>query len=541
MDTELFDFIGQHFPQFNPLVCNGLAVAHMEQGEAYIDRIFKCAAQGFPQGLMYHGYMRCTPTEEYNVITAKRNNKGKSIEITRSDLYLVKYIFSYQGEELKPQYLYMPFVSNGGMIKILGSTFNISPVLADRAISVGVDSIFIPLNRDKLTFKRLIHHMLVDGVRETTYVVWSNIHHPSKRRGRDMLVRKQVDMNATPVHYLFCKYGVTRTFGEFGAAEVVIGKDDITPEKYPPSEWRICSSTGIKPRGVKGRVYTPSQIRLAIRKDHYNLMTSSMIGAFFYVVDHFPGSVDPEYVDEKEMWMVLMGHIALEPNTSEGKMLIGIESHMSSLDGYIDGMVKEMLREDGVLVNDIYDLFAHIIETMPERVAQSGINVASMYGKKLTVLRYVFADIIVAIFKMMFDLQKKSKKGTKILSKKEVLETMQKHLKPELIVRLNRNHAEVSNISSPSDNMLFKITSNLVLQTNSAGPRRQKARTTFIDPSKSFHASIAEVGSINNLPKSEPTGRSRLNPFVQVSPDGSIQRDPKKRELMDRIQESIQR
>lgn len=540
MDVRIFNEVQKQVPKFNPVVCNGLAYAHMEKAEQYIDNVFRCAAHSFPEGLVYVGYSRCSPQEEYDVITARRNNNKRSIEMTRSDLYLVKYSFTYQGQPLKPRYLYLPFVSDAGMIKILGSTFNISPVLADHAISVGVDNIFIPLNRDKLTFKRLIHPMVVSGRHEMQYVVWSNIHHPSKRRSNSLVLRKIVNMNATPSHYLFCKYGLTQTFKKFFNTDVV-AVDQVDYDKYPSNQWLVCESTKIRPKGVRGKEYIPTNIKLLVPISQYNPTIASVVAAFFYLADHFPERVLVSEVDDTTLWCSIMGHIALEPGTSEGKMLIGIDAHLESLDDYIDGMAHDWLRDDGIVVNDIYELFAYIIETMPEKVAQSNSTVASMYDKKLTVLRYALLDVISAIFKMMFEMKKKSKNGTKVLSNKDVIDAMQKYLKPELVIRLNRNHGEVSNISSPTDNKLFKITSNVVLQTSSTGSKKTGSKGIMVDPSRILHSSIAEVGSLNNLPKSEPTGRSRLNPYVKLLPDGSIYRDPAKREVLDKLQESIQR
>lgn len=535
MDRRLFDHIHRAIPKFNDLVCEGLAVEHMKHVEKYIDRIWECAAPGFPEGLKYEGYARCTPYEEYAIAPAKRKNK-KIFEMARSDIYLVKYYFSWQGEMLRPVYLYLPFVRDGGTITLRGSTFAVSPVLADKAISVGVDSIFIPLNRDKLTFKRTIHHYKVNGKRDTAYVVWSNIYHtPRGRRGQSQQ-RKIVDMNATPVHYLFCKYGLKETFAYFANAEIAVGYQDITPEKFPPSEWKICEPCGMKPRGLRRRYFNPPRVKLAIRNEAYNYTTQSMIAAFFYIVDHFPDRVEPEYVLDVDFWRVLLGKIAIDENVSEGKLLNGVEAHLASLDGYIDGMVIEWLREDGIYVNDIYELFMHVIETMPERLSQSGSEVASMYGKRLTVLRYALIDIIKAIFNFMFALKPGTGKET---SKSEIINAMNRFLKPRLIVRMNHKHGEVASISSPGDNKIFKITSNVVLQTNTAGGKSKAGST--IEPSIFLHGSIAEVGSFCNLPKSAPTGMSRVNPNVQIMADGSIERDPDKVELIDKVQEEIQR
>jgi len=534
MDMRLFGYIEQHSPKFNTVVAGGLVAKQMQFVEQYIERIIRCAEPSFPPGFKFIRSIRCTPQEEFQVVTAKRNNR-QTYELSRSDVYLMKYMFEFQGEELRPHYLLLPYVSPAGLIQIRGSLFGISPVLADHAVSVGVDSIFIPVNKDKLTFKRLVHHYYADGARETGHVVWSAVYHTSKRkRGAS---RKTIDARTSNVHYLFCKYGLTRTFAEFANADVRVGVDDINDENYPAADWVICTSLQLKPRGVRERFYQASPVRLAIRREHFNATTSGMIGAFFYIADHFPDRVFPEHVNDESLWKILLGHMIFAADESEGKILLKVDDHMQSLDSYIDGMVKEWLRDDSVFVDDIYGLFMHVIETFATRVTQAGSDVASMHGKRLTILRYILSDIISGIFNMTFAFQRNAKKG---LTKVEIVNIMKGELKTELIYRINREHGEVASVSNPGDNMVYKITTNVVLQANSSGGTRARAKAATIDASKLCHSSIAEVGSYTNLPKSEPSGRQRINPFVRVSPDGSIERDPAKVELLDRIQRAIE-
>lgn len=537
MDKKLFDYIEEHTPKFNPIIANGLAVQQFQYIENYVDRIIRCAEPGFPEGLRYERYQRCTPHEEYGVTTAKRNNRH-TYELTRSDLYMVKYIFTYHGEELKPRYLYLPFVKDAGIISLLGSTFAVAPTLADKTISVGTETIFIPLNRDKLTFRRLVHQFICDNQRESAYVVWSAIHHGAKSVRKKE--KRTIEVNATNLHYVFCRHGFTNTFKKYANADVVAGLLEINTDNYPPDQWRICSSQKIKPRGVKGKYYVGTDIRLAIRKEHYNLTTASMISAFFYVADHFPDRFYPEYLNDTDFWKRLMGHVIFARNESEGKLLIGVETHLLSLDGYVDAMVKEWLREDGVEVDDLYDLFMHVVDTFTSRITESSPHIASMYGKRYNILRYVLMDVIKGIFGMLFAIQQLVKKNKgRALTKKEISDVMHDSLKPELIIKMNRNHQEVSSVSSPSDNKAFKITTNVVLQNSSTGKKTGSDAT--VEPSKLAHVSIIEVGSPTNLPKSEPSGRSRASLFLNLGPDCSIIRDPKRIELLDKIQEQIQR
>lgn len=535
MDKQTFKEVEKRMPKFNDDVVGGFVAKELKNCEYYIERTIHCTATSFPPGLRYKGSMRCTPHETYQHLTMKRRNR-QTYELARSDIYMMKYFFEYNGEELRPVHLFLPFVSKAGLIHIRDSLFAISPVLADHAISAGTSSIFIPVHRAKLNFYRLVHHFQMNGVREASYLVWTPIYNVSKKsNGR----RKKVNAFTNNVHYLFCKYGLTRAFAECADADVRIGyADEINEQNYPPDKWRICQSMGLKPRGVNNKLHTPPLVRLAIPNECWNPTTAALVTGFFYVADFFPERVLPEYVEETVLWKTLLGHIIFPTEDSEGKILVKIEDHMRSLDNYIDGVAQEWLRNDNVYVDNIYDLLLHVVETFHDRITQSSTNIASLYDKRLTVLQYVLSDTIAGWFNMSFAFQRASKKT---LSKKDVESIMNDTVRADLITRINRGHGEVSSVSSSTDNMIYKLTSNVILQTSSGSGTNSKSSKSIIEPSKFIHVSLAEVGSYMNLPKSEPSGRGRLNPCVKVGPDGSILRDPEKIELLDRVQRSFDR
>src|SRR5690606_38908663 len=148
---------------------------------------------------------RCTPKEEY-AETVKKKNSIRRYEIARSDVYMVKCIFTWREEEKIVRYLYLPFVQDGGLIYILGALYAISPLLTDNAISAGLNNLFVPLTCTKLTFERTIHHFLLNGERASEYIVWSNIY---KRKAESIRNQGRPSLRAysTLAHYLFCKYG----------------------------------------------------------------------------------------------------------------------------------------------------------------------------------------------------------------------------------------------------------------------------------------------------------------------------------------------
>jgi len=534
MDAFMGPLVDADTPALNPDIANGLAVKHFKDVEKHVHLVFQSAAKGFPEGLKYLGCRRCTPPEELAIVTKKKGSK-RLYDVARSDIYMMQYLFEYKGEKLDPRYMYLPFVGEAGSLTMGGSHFNVSPLLTDRVISVGVSSIFIRLLRDRLTFERMSQHYMIDGKRETVQVAWSQIYHKNAKMKK---LRPTVKANCTLMHYLLCKFGFAETFLKFGNCKPVVGGAEINKNVYPEDEWVICSSTQVKPKGCGRGFYEPTQIRVAVRKEELTPMVKNMLGGFFYIADHFPTLLPPEWVESKRQWMILLGHIIFSGSINAGKLYDDIADHMTSLDEYLDSLIMVKLQDIGIHVDDIYQVFGIVIERFNDWLLSATDKVASMYEKELSILPFSLYEITSAIFKLYFKLKAASKKE---LTAKEIVATMNLTLRTGLIFSLTKGHGEVSTISCPGDNKATKITSLLVPQSASNRQSSRKDRAVLNDPSKRLHVSVAEVGGYSNLPKSEPSGRSRINPHVKVDPKGVVLRNPAHMEMLDNVQELIRR
>lgn len=540
MDKYLFGVDGlvdRAVPKFNPRIVKGLATEEMKQVEQYIDRVWRIATAELSPELVYKKMVPCTPREEYHELV-RRANKRNTIEHARSDMYMVKIMLELNGQPLPPRMLSLPFVRPGGLITIRGSEFSVSPVMADKAISVGHNYIFIPMGWDRLNFYRVPHYFYANEEQEVVDVVWSKIHH-YKLKARRTNSKMDVRANTVLPHYLFAKYGLTRVFAEMVDVNVEVGSSqEITPDRYPSDDWVICRSTMFKPRTVRDKMYVGPDIRLAIPKEKWNYGVACLVAGFFYVADHFPDRVTPDEVDEPRLWRILLGYMIFGPGHSEGKLAEDINMHMGSLDNYIETQTRKRLEDVGVFVEDIYQLFMHLMEEFDNYITQSAANLSSSYGKRLTTLSYALSDITWAIHRFMFTVTSIRKRKT--LTPDEIDKALFKTLKPQTAYRMNKQHGEVNPVSVSGDNMYFKITSHVVLQESSSGPRA-RTRTSMEDPNKILHVSIAEAGSYNTMSKSEPTGRAKLNPCTMLSADNEILQNPALRDITDKTQKLIHR
>jgi len=538
LDKELARLVDEDTPDLNYDTARGLATSHMKHMETYLDKVFQVASRDFPEGVTYLGCSRCTPEQEYSEATKRRNTvrglkkRTKSIyETARSDLYLMKYKFAFNGKPLPDKLIYLPFVGDAGTIYISGSRFNISPVLSDRVISIDTRSVFVRLIRDKFTFERLNYSYDTNEKREIVQVVHSRIYHTSSNNK----AKPSVPALTTAVHYLFCKYGLTETFKNFlGFEPIVVEK--IVRSEWPDDQWVICDSRKIKPRCFNKFDYTPTNLSLVIPKHHYTNEVKSYVAAFFYVLDHFPMWISKQHIDHPRQWMLALGHMLFPAHTNHGRLYDDVSNHIESLDEYIDPIMRSKLEEIDIHVSDMYEFLAYIVRTINDMLVNYRDSVKSLYNKELSVVYHIAYDITSALFKAHFKLKSQAKKG---LTERDVDNILSTHLKPGLIYGITKKSGVVSSNSYSGDNMAFKITSPLVSQSNSSNRMtrsKNSDRAAIHDPSKKMHVSIAEVASYSGMPKSEPTGRGKINHHCRTDHKGVIVRNPKFVKLLDEVQ-----
>jgi len=559
MDPTFIALREKVIPKFNRTIADGVAMAQMKNALSYIDQVWKSVSREFPEGLVYLGFERCLPTEEYKEgarkILLSRNSRRLDtklkktpklyFDLARSDVYLVKYFFRYKGEDLTPKYLYMPFVSRGGLIYIAGSRFAVSPILHDIIISPDDTSVFARLLCTKFTFKRLDYTYNQDNKNKVVRVVWSSIYY-MKEQEND----KTVSMVTCLAHYLFCRFGVRGTFDKYLGVDHVLGTDDINVSNYPIDDWVICESRGIKPSRNVSLDYVKPKIKIAIRRNQVDQHVESLVGALFYLLDHFPKRLVLKDIDNVWLWKVLMGHILWSGNYNEGLLHDKICDHFKSIDQYLDSISQKKLADIDIHVNDTYDFFMHVIRNVNNWILRDHDKTSTMYGKELMVLNDLLYLITHSIVATNFALQTASRRfindPNRPLSIKTIEETFKKNLKPGPVFKITSECSGVSSFSVPGDNMAFKLTSLLVPQNSAikgkdASKRAGRRDAGSQSSNKLLDASIAEIGGFMNVQKKAPSGRTRLNVYASITSDYVTKPSDKFKDLIERTQDKIKR
>lgn len=530
MDNQLFDYLHETGHKFNPRLASGIATEFMKSVEDYISRMFESAQLLYPDDLKFIRIERVDPQIDFN-----NRVWQNTYNVVPSDTYMVKVLFEFKGKPMKPYHMLLPYVRPGGLIYINGAQFLISPVLIDEGLSIGDKSIFIHVNKDKIRFMRSHYAMKKDGFRVNGYVAYSDVYNgkpPSDIPKRQL--RRTHQMKPVLSLYLLAKKGVHQAYKEYFNAEVVIGRDEITKESFPEHEWVICESMGLKPATLVGRWYDNSDIKVAIKRSDYTLAVEDFTLGLFYVTDHHFELASGADLNDQTTWRLFLG-VTLKPEEhSNLTCLNAADRHLASLDNHLDVQVLASLASIGVFVNDIYDLFRFMLFEYTKMIVQPTHQLATMYGKRLALLRYILSTINDKIFKAGYKLQ--TKKNDKNLSEKDIDKILSKFIKVNDINSINNKHKEVESAASATDNLIPKLTSRLVLQKDLTSSKK----TDKFSDDKVLDVSIGEVGNLT-ADSGDKTGRSRLNMFAHVSEEGTILRNPELLEITERAQKYIQR
>jgi len=511
MDRTFSNFLEEVTPKFNKEVVEGLPKYYLKQALEYIDRVFKIALTH--EGLTYLGYTKCTPEEEYYEATKLRNNK-RLMDLSKSDIYLIKFNFEYKDFTGRvnrfSKCIFLPYIDEGGIMHLKGVKIHIVPVLNDKVITPSLNSLFVRLLKYRIKFFRLYHTIVVDGKKQVYNVIWSNMYNKTTTN-KLPITTKAV---SCVTHYLLGKYGFDEAFQKFCGFIPIVTDDQVDRNIYTVSDYMVCTSTQVKPKTFIDADYTPSKLSLIIPRELVNDDVMCLISEFFYMVDHFPDRIRVDMLNNVNSWRILLGHILFSGLYGENKLLSDINSHFESIDTYVDSIVIEKLEDSGYNIKDFYELVSLIAFKFNEFTISKTNNGLNIFGKSLEVLYYVLYGITSDIFKTSFKLSKPNKSGG--LTCKNVVEIFNKTIKLRGISSLTSNKVCAEIVSYSGDNMYPKLTSKISEQENSPNSKGNGNKRLSLGADKHFDPSMLETGSILFLPKSNPTPICKINPYINI-------------------------
>lgn len=547
MNPALNNFIKEETPVIDPRIGDGISYSESGKIPAFIDRVLRINSASFPKGMVYKGLRKATPLEGYKYQTRPLNNIRR-YDINRNDIRMYVFDFEFNGTPMS-KYIYLPFISRHGFMHMNGVKYVVSPVVADGIMTIKPNSIFVKLIKTKLWFERFVCQVVVDGAREYVPVYFSKIHH---KESDGSAGGRMIKMKPTLVHYLCCKYGLTKTLELFGLTNVQmvdIQEFKQNPDRYPKEYWVVIESIGKKPaRTYSYMLYTPMQYLFLVPRQQYESISTSpsVMGTLIYILEHFPSPrrMNPDTVNNIDAWRLMLGESIRSSDEHYAVIKNAMDKHMISLDEYVDEMVHDDFKRIGFAqIDSVYKLFIFIVQNFNLMVSEVNkiATSNSFYGKQLQVLQFLLFNIVKAINRCYFELNslriEQDRDPNKNIKDDDIRKILN-NIRPEEIMRI-KEHAEIIPVEDPTDLPLLKLGRIVVPQEKSDKLRTAKTSFDVNSPENKLNASLIEAGAALDMAKADPAGRNRINLFVNLSDDLTIVPNPKLEPIMSELRDKL--
>lgn len=535
-------------PKFNKNVVDGPVEKIFRTIPEYMDSIFRSSIKSLHKGidLQYLGYRYVSPEEEFTSNYATTGN-DTSFDLAHSDVYPVKFIFSYRGEEFERELL-LPYARRGNLLQISGTNYIVAPVLTDTIITADNDQLFARLLKDKITFKSFTRNFIYNKENRSGPIIWAEIMKNNPKSGE--LGKPLCGISL----YLFAKYGVKEVINKYfkddlkSVLDRELQEDDIifTNKELPElrKTHNVFESTKLLPQKCKSLTtyYIGHNAKFYIKKD---IPETTFIQNCIYGVlnglDNLPHEADEliEHIEkgeiEKELfkWKIIIATISSKGNYTVTRRSEDVAEHFYSIDNYIDSLISSKFKEINIDVENFFDLIYVILRIYNEMILSAKEYSSDIRNNYLDVNYYICYDLIIGFNKVILDINKgnqkiKASKGNsgniqdlfvKELKKSQIEKIFQNHLKTKTIFSIIKSKAPRFNITpavTTGCSMYWKCTSVQEHQSRGKGVARpNKARFPMSMQISRAYDTI--IGTIFMLPKTCPSAKVRANVYMQYN------------------------
>jgi len=519
--------------KFNEKVVEGSAKRILRAAPEFIDEILttSIATMGHT-GLEYHGWRRLTPKEEFKKLFTSADKKT-NYDMARSDLYMVELRFVYRGKPM-PRFLYLPYAGPANIMTISDTDYSIVPVLSDTVISPSYKEVFVRLLKDKLTFSRFTRNYIVDQEKVLGQIIHSNAYRLAGRQ-----IQNNLGTAYPPVSlYILGNAGMRAAFLKYAGVDNLLVTTE--PAEGYRKHYKIYKSSKAKPRGHKEYNYIGHDVKIMVPRAEINDTNETFIDNFvfgvLYALDLLPETT-PDLVElldnhdvksEKIFWRLMLGRIIFKNGYSVEKMMTEMNDHFKSLENYMDNLIKDKLKDVGVIADSYFDLVAVIMTNYNQWLLNSKEHNSNIDNRYVDILYYLLYDIIYGYNRALFDINKKGNKRE--LSYKEVDTIFQNSITAKKIFGIIKSGSgmslAVSYVESSGDNKYLKITSQLADQSQGNGVKRGSG-SQFPESTKTLRGQDLWLGSLLYLGKSAPSPRFRANLYMDYDlRTGNLKMEP---------------
>lgn len=570
---DLLEEAGE-IPTMNKVVAEGIGYAQARDGiERIIDRRLKNELSSndenslLPKGFQYSHCRVMSPLEMYQWQVEK--NKGsrsggrgrpRGIDVARSDYYMIELVFDLpktpSGE--RPQRkaaMFVPFIRRGGFMSVRGTEYHTSAVYHTPGLCLMDDGLFVNFNfTRKVKFK--------DNPRVTPLYIQGRPNAFKMPSTEDFYKGTLNDggrkLKPTPIPlWLFAQYGFSDAIRRYTGVNVAILTED-TARLLDTDHYVIIRSANEKVNkhiayvlAIPKKDLPSTQTGYVWSKEETNLLT--MCAAFFDVAHFFAANrtsevgyllksdtVNPEEdiaeLNDPDVWKIILGKCVLGINGDPAEILKRIRHHLNEILRYICPRFRgELQSNDDEIPDDlnIFDFLYYTTQKLNDRRNRKSNDIASLYGKRLTVVDYLLLGkdgFTSAVSHLRWKLEGLVKDSTpeelaQVDLTGKITNFINTYMSVGLLQGLESTHGEVSTFTCTTESLVLGVSTHAIDQTETS-KRSSRASVNLDDRKNHIDVSFMEAGSIMYLPKSGPFGPSILSPYVKLSPKYIIMQKP---------------
>ena len=499
---DIVNYISNNIPRYNDYLLRGFMHEQISGAAEFVSTMFGEAVKLFCGVIEYKGYRIFTPERraEYELTTRD------GCRVTTSDLLLVEYLFSYKGIEY-PIPLYIPYLRND-VIMIEDTIYVLQRSIREQAFSRNASGVTMKVIRQPIPFYNNTHYRLesvTDDWFSNEFVPTTSIHRTQRTNKRKM-------PKETIIHYLLCKFGLVETLNRFD-----LTTEDcsfVTEISNDTEEYRYFAAKYAKKKQV-------IDMFLKIRKDKITQpKISKLIASILYTVSNISfqkHKLESLYEPTGVIFRIILGKIIHGNSVSEIQGKKKVDTHIASVDSYLDPITRKRLSSYNIVVNDIYDLLQYVFSEIEKL---SRISHTNLYTTRIDYLEELLVDTIVrGVYSRWYDAVRRlggvAEIDPKKFNEKEVKKIL--NIPDTLITKLSRSSVVQKSPPAYGDNALVGW---LISKMRQSG--LSTSGNIINSPDHKFHPSQVIVESCNAFSKTNPGAAGSINPYLQITKDGSV-------------------
>ena len=492
---DIIAAVDEAIPRFNEHLLTDYPNDQVNSIADFLSMAFEEAMKFLRNLVTYEGYTILSPEERVQFELAPQRASGAAI--TNSELQLVAFNFIYNGKRFTA-HLYLPYMIDGQII-LRNTRYGIQYGITEKIFSRSGGGITVRVIRQPLYFWRGIHFPLRSAVstyQKTEFVVGAKLHTKDSRKK---------DVQTTITHYFLCKFGFNATIQRFGllpSQMLLVSKigDDIEQFEYflAHRDTPYDDAPGVYLKVSKEVLVDPTWRKLAA-----NIL--------YLLSKRHRHTVADLYEPENTIYRIYLGEILYGLHLGEGMAKSQADTHIYSVDYFLDPMTRHRLHVFGVEVNDIWDLLQYLFVEI-DRILVSSTH-QNLYEKRMVITDlFVIKLFITPIYQRIYMIdQNPNRLDSNALSKAL-------GLRPNGIRGIGRvpNVEPVGN-SNINGNRLLAFALRKIRLSGS-----QATTHSLQSPDLRFDTSIAVVETLVGFAGNNAAINGMINPFVSITDEGGI-------------------